>query len=136
VVDLRSVDRGEAPLRYRLIDESRAGTVATTGNERCPDGASLRCVVVRNPDGSSASGLWRPQDIHFSSSEAIAYVAAINSTWIVDVSRVLNGVIKPIAVIPNLHPGDTLDDPHNLEISHQEPGQPRRLLHPESADGL
>jgi len=119
VVDLRNVDSGDAPLRYRLIDESKAGTVATTGDERCPAGASFKCVVVRNPDGSSAGGLWRPHDIHFSSSGTIAYVAAINSTWIVDVSRVLNGVVKPIAVIPNIHHGGTLDDPHNIEISHQ-----------------
>jgi hypothetical protein len=71
------------------------------------------------PDGSSASGLWRPHDVHFSRNGDLAYVAAINSMWIVDVSRALDGVVKTIAFIPNIHHGGTLDDDHNIEISHQ-----------------
>jgi hypothetical protein len=112
VVDLRNVDRGEAVHRYRLIDESKVST-------RCPVGSSFTCVAMRNPDGSSASGTWRPHDVHFSSTGNVAYVAAINSTWILDVAKVLEGVVRPISVIPNIHHGGTLDDPHNIEISHQ-----------------
>ena len=113
VVDLRNIDSGEAVHRYRLIDEGKAG--ATT----CPAGVTFTCVVMANPGGSSARGTWRPHDVHFSSSGSIGYVAAINSTWIVDFSRVLDGTVKPISVIPNIHHGGTLDDPHNIEISHQ-----------------
>lgn len=113
VVDLRNVDQGEAVHRYRLIDEGKANTTT------CPAGATFSCVVLRNPDGSSARSTWRPHDVHFSSTGNIAYVAAINSTWIVDVSKVLDGVVKPISVIPNIHHGGTLADPHNIEISHQ-----------------
>jgi hypothetical protein len=119
VVDLRNVGAGAAVLRYRLIDESRAGTSASTGDARCPADAGFTCVVMKKPDGSSAAGLWRPHDVHFSRSSDTAYIAAINSTWIVDVSKVLVGVVRPIAVIPNIHHGGTLDDPHNIEISHQ-----------------
>jgi len=119
VIDVRNVDSGSAVHRYRLIDESQAHTVATTGDARCPQSASFTCIVMRMPDGSSAAGLWRPHDIHFSRSGDTAYVAAINSTWIIDVSRILSGVVKPLAVIPNVHHGGTIDDPHNIEISHQ-----------------
>ena len=120
VVDLRPLARGgDAVHRYRLIDESRAGTTATTGDARCPSGATFSCVVMRKPDGSSASGLWRPHDVHFSRDGGTAYIAAINSTWIVDVSDVLGGVAKPLAIIPNIHHSGTVDDNHNIEISHQ-----------------
>jgi hypothetical protein len=119
VVDLRNIAAGRAVLRYRLIDESKAGTAATTGDERCPKGASFKCVVMRMPDGTSASGKWRPHDVHFSRNGDIAYVAAINSTWIVDVSRVLSGVAKAIAVIPNLIEPGGVDNLRNIEISHQ-----------------
>jgi hypothetical protein len=120
VVDLRPLARGgDAALRYRLIDETKAGTSSTTGAPRCPAGATFTCVVVRMPDGSSAANLWRPHDIHFSRDGKTAYVAAINSTFIVDVSRVLDGVVKTIAFIPNLHHPGTIDDNHNIEISHQ-----------------
>jgi hypothetical protein len=119
VVDLRNVDRGEAVHRYRLIDESRFGTTDDTLDERCPADASFTCVIMRNPDGSSASGTWRPHDVHFSRSGNVGYVAAINSTWIVDFSKVLDGVATSIAVIPNIHHGGTVADPHNIQISHQ-----------------
>lgn len=119
VIDLRGIEQGNAVHRYRLIDETKANTVATTGDARCPQNASFKCVVMRMPDGSSAAGLWRPHDVHFSRDGRTAYVAAINSTWIVDVSGVLDGVVKSIAVIPNVHHGGTIDDPHNIEISHQ-----------------
>jgi hypothetical protein len=113
VVDLRGLAAGEAVHRYRLIDESKA--TAT----KCPAGATFTCVSMRNADGSSASGTWRPHDVHFSSNGSVGYVAAINSTWIVDFSKVLDGTVKTISVIPNIHHGGTLADPHNIEISHQ-----------------
>jgi hypothetical protein len=112
LVDLRNVLAGEAVHRYRFIDESHA-TAA-----RCPAGASFTCVVMRRPNGSSASGLWQPHDIHFSRDGKTAYVAAINSTWIVDVSRVLEGKAKSIAIIPN-ELADGVSDYNDISISHQ-----------------
>jgi hypothetical protein len=114
-VDLRPLaSGGDAVLRYRLIDASTADA------ERCPPGATFRCVVVTNADGSSARGLWRPHDVHFSRDGDVGYVAAINSTFIVDVSRVLAGKVRTISVIPNLHEfPQTLSNPKNIQISHQ-----------------
>jgi hypothetical protein len=112
VVDLRPLAAGgDAVHRYRLVDESRAGT-------RCA--GSFTCVVVERPDGTSASGLWRPHDVFFSRDGKTAYVAAINSTFLVDVSRVLSGKVRTISIIPNISEfPETLDNPHNISISHQ-----------------
>ena len=74
---------------------------------------------MTKPDGSSASGLWRPHDVHFSKNGDVVYVAAINSTWIVDVSKILNGKVRPIAFISNFTEGGDVMNPHNIEISHQ-----------------
>jgi hypothetical protein len=112
VVDLRAAASGTAVHRYRLIDESRA-TAA-----RCPSGASFECVVVRAPDGGSASGLWQPHDVHFSRDGRTMYVAAINATFVVDVSRVLEGRVRTLAIIPN-RLNDDGNDPSNVSISHQ-----------------
>ena len=48
-----------------------------------------------------------------------SYVAAINSTWIVDVSRILSGKVRPIAFISNFTESNDIMNPHNIEISHQ-----------------
>jgi hypothetical protein len=112
VVDLRDLAHGNANLRYRIIDEGHVDA------NRCP-GKTFACVVMRMPDGSSAKGQWRPHDVHFSRDGKTSYVAAINSTWIVDVSKILDGAAKPIAYIPNLFHRGTVDDPHNISISHQ-----------------
>jgi hypothetical protein len=109
VVDLR----GEPTLRYRVIDKSKADST------RCPPGASFTCIAMTKPDGSSASGLWRPHDVHFSKNGDVAYVAAINSTWIVDVSKILSGKVRSIAFISNFTDGNDIMNPHNIEISHQ-----------------
>jgi hypothetical protein len=119
VVDLRDAANGNAVHRYRLIDESKQNSSATTGAPRCPGGVTFKCVVMRNPDGSSAAGLWRVHDVHFSRDGKTAYIAAINSTWIIDVSRVLDGAVKSIAVIPNLLEPGGVGNAHNIEISHQ-----------------
>jgi hypothetical protein len=74
---------------------------------------------MTKPDGSSASGLSRPHDVHFSKNGDVAYVAAINSTWILDVSRVLSGKVRSIAFISNFTEGNDIMNPHNIEISHQ-----------------
>jgi hypothetical protein len=113
VVDLRNASAGQAVHRYRLIDESRA-----TAAGKCPAGASFTCVVVRGPGGASASGLWRPHDVHFSANGKTMYVAAINATFVVDVSRVLNGQVKTLSIIPN-RVNDDANDPNNISISHQ-----------------
>jgi LVIVD repeat len=113
VVDLRNVATTGPVHRYRLIDESRQASAG-----KCPTGATFTCVVVRRPDGSSASGLWDPHDVHFSRDGRTAYVAAINSTFIVDVSRVLTGQVRTIAIIPN-RVNAASGDPNNISISHQ-----------------
>ncbi len=113
VVDLRNIAAGEATVRYRIIDEGVADTA------RCPAGAPFKCIVVKKPNGSSARGLWRPHDVFFSKDGNTIYVAAINSTWIVDVKRVLSGTVKPIAVILNNTEPGGVDNVHNVSISHQ-----------------
>lgn len=114
VVDLRNASTGSAPLRYRLIDQSKAADAT-----RCPPGGAFTCIPMRRPDGSSASGLWRPHDVFFSRDGATAYVAAINSTWIVDLSKVLSGRVRTTAIIPNeTSPGGEAN-PENVSISHQ-----------------
>jgi hypothetical protein len=115
VIDLRGVESGADPVhRYRLIDESRKDAAG-----RCPAGATFTCIVMRRPDGSSASGLWRPHDVFFSADGNTAYVAALNSTFIVDVSRVLSGKVKTISVIPNESAPGGLTNPNNIQLSHQ-----------------
>ena len=113
VVDLRKLDTGQATLRYRMIDE---GTADAT---RCPAGAAFKCIVMKNPDGSSARGTWRPHDVFFSKDRDTIYVAAINSTWIVDIHDVLRGKVKTIAVIPNQTEPGGVGNVHNVSISHQ-----------------
>jgi hypothetical protein len=112
VVDLR--DPAHASVRYRLIDEGKASDPT-----RCPPAGSFTCVTMKMPDGSSATGLWRPHDVFYSKDGQTAYVAAINSTWIVDVTGALDGKVKALAVIPNVPAGMTVDDPHTISISHQ-----------------
>ena len=113
VIDLRDVNSGNAVHRYRLIDESHATS------DRCPSGATFTCVVMKRADGTSAKNLWRPHDVFFSKDGRIAYVAALNSTFIIDVSSVLSGRVKTIAIIPNEHGPDGLANPDNIQLSHQ-----------------
>jgi hypothetical protein len=105
LIDLRQAATGQAIHRWRFIDASRQASAG-----RCPSGASFTCVVVTKPDGSSASGLWDPHDAHFSRDGKTMYVAAINSTFIVDVSKALEGRLKTVAVILNSD---------GMTISHQ-----------------
>jgi hypothetical protein len=115
VIDLRGVLGGAEPVhRYRLIDESRVGSAG-----RCPAGASFACVVVKRPDGVSAAGLWQPHDVHFSRDGRTMYVAAINSTFVVDVRNVLAGSVRTLAVIPNATQDGGSGNSHNISISHQ-----------------
>jgi hypothetical protein len=113
VVDLRNIAAGEATLRYRIIDEGTADIA------RCPAGASFKCIVMKRPNGSSARGLWRPHDVFFSKDGRTIYVAAINSTWVVDVGQVLSGKVKPLSVIPNNKEPGGAGNVHNVSISHQ-----------------
>jgi hypothetical protein len=115
VIDLRGVLNGATPVhRYRLVDESRATA------SKCPAGATFQCVVVKRADGSSASGLWDPHDVQFSRDGKTAYVAAVEATFVVDVSRVLEGTVRTVSIIDNIHDFPaTLDNPENIEISHQ-----------------
>lgn len=113
IVDLTALDSGRATLRYRLIDEGHASDAT------CPAGATFTCIVMKRPNGSTARGLWRPHDVFFTKDSNRMYVAAINSTWIVDVPKVLSGQVKPVAVIPNETEPGGLDNVHNVSISHQ-----------------
>ena len=114
LVDLRNLSNGQAVHRYRFIDAS------TRSASTCPSsGVTFTCVVVKRPNGTSASGLWRPHDAFFSRDGRTMYVAAINSTFIVDVSGALSGSIRTISIIPNVRPGTDPDSRYNIEISHQ-----------------
>jgi hypothetical protein len=113
VVDLRNLADDKAVHRYRLIDEGRADAT------RCPSGAAFKCIVIKLPNGKSARGLWRPHDVHFSRDGSTMYVAAINSTWVVNVAEVLKGNVKPLAMIPNITEDGGIDNPENVSISHQ-----------------
>jgi len=99
--------------RYRLIDSNRNMTT------RCPAGATFKCIVMKRPDGQPSGGLWDPHDLHFSRDGKTMYVAAVESTWIVDVTNVLSGQPRTLAVIPNETEPGGVDNPKNVYISHQ-----------------
>ena len=120
VVDLRG---GAMKHTYRLIDASRQASAG-----KCPATASYTCVVMTGPNGSSASGLWQPHDVQFSRDGKTMYVAAIKSTFVVDVARALDGRVRTIAVIPNSdgmttsHQADVTPDGKVLVVSDEAGG--------------
>jgi hypothetical protein len=120
-VDLIDLREGGATHRWRFVDESRQAT-------KCPAGATFTCVVVKGPDGSSASGLWDPHDLQFSRDGKTMYVAAIESTFVVDVSRALDGRVKTVAIIPNSdgmtisHQADVTPDGKMLVVTDEAGG--------------
>jgi uncharacterized repeat protein (TIGR01451 family) len=150
VMDLTKLGTTQNAHVLRLIDESRA-TLAG----RCPSGASFTCVIMRRPPApnlgsnqsnpscnpspcpatsplasASAFGLFRPHDVHFSRDGQTMYVAALNSTFIVNVRRVnrlISGALSSvthvptIAILGNAQGEDPTDasDPNNIELSHQ-----------------
>jgi hypothetical protein len=114
MVDLRNLDDGKAVHRFRLIDGGKR-----TDRTRCPAGTSYTCIAMFGPKGSGRDGQWRPHDVFYSRDADTIYVAAINSTWIVDVSKVLSGRVRPVAVIPNQTEPGGLSNPENVSISHQ-----------------
>jgi uncharacterized repeat protein (TIGR01451 family) len=159
IFDLRNLPKGDfvdaERHMYRLIDESRQGT-----SGRCPADASYRCIVMKRPPApnlgssrqdvpynqfnttgcpaaeaaapDSACGLWRPHDVFFSQDGDTMYVAALNSTFIVNTGRLLSdGAVRTKTIIPNFACpaagraacGDSdktgLANTHNLELSHQ-----------------
>jgi hypothetical protein len=57
--------------------------------------------------------------VFFSKDANRIYVAAINSTWIVDVGNVLSGIAKTIAIIPNNTAPGGSGNVENVTISHQ-----------------
>ena len=161
VVDLTPLAQGRTPVvRYRLIDESRAETEsASPPGARCPaTGTTFKCIVMRRPaapalgsdattvpdnanavcpsrTASSACGLWRPHDVHFSRDGKTMYVAATNSTFLVGSNVFLDaatgafktsvGSVPTIAIVPNVSepplPGseNPLENPRNVQSSHQ-----------------
>jgi hypothetical protein len=116
VIDLRQLSKGVADHRYRLIDATKAGQPSA-----CPKtpGTTFQCVVMQGPGGAKADGQWRPHDIHYSADGRTMYVAAINSTFVVDVSRLADGQASTISIIPNLSEDGGLANPRNIATSHQ-----------------
>ena len=115
VVDIRGVLSGKDPVhRYRLIDSSRFDT------SRCPSSATFECIVVKRPNGKPSNGLFRPHDAHFSRWGNVMFVAALNSTFIMNVSDILGGTVPTTySIIPNLSEPGGLSNPRNIELSHQ-----------------
>jgi uncharacterized repeat protein (TIGR01451 family) len=158
IFDLRNLPKGQFFNRnrhnYRLIDESRRDA------SRCPANASFQCIVIKRPPSpnlgssrrdvpynqfdtsgcppkdeaaaNSACGLWRPHDVFFSQDGDTMYVAALNSTFIVNTARLLrDGRVPTKTIIPNFACPDAgpaacgrsnetgLANTHNLELSHQ-----------------
>ncbi|NNF63953.1 MAG: tandem-95 repeat protein [Acidimicrobiia bacterium] len=114
LVDLRDLDNGNATHTYRFIDASRESAVG-----RCPAvGVSYECVVVTAPGGASASGRWQPHDVFFSEDGNTMYVAAIQSSFIVDVTDAMTGTVETIAIIDNNDPVDP-DPSADIATSHQ-----------------
>ncbi|MBA3309142.1 MAG: hypothetical protein H0U28_03660, partial [Nocardioidaceae bacterium] len=163
IIDLRNLPNRDFLDRkrhiYRYIDASRKNS-----DGRCPARASFECVVMKRPPvpnlGSrrsdiphnqfdtsgcrpaskaprrSACGLWRPHDVFFSQDGDTMYVAALNSTFIVGVDRVLNGRVRTKTILPNFACPEAgvpacgrsdargLNNAHNLELSHQADTSP------------
>ena len=160
IFDLRNLPNGSFLNRkrhlYRLIDESRQDE---TG--RCPADASFQCIVIKRPPApnlgssrqdvpynqfntadcektatqaaaNSACGLFRPHDVFFSQDGETMYVAALNSTVILNTGALLSEArVRTKTIIPNLACPDAgraacgssdktgLANTHNLELSHQ-----------------
>ncbi|CAN5615821.1 hypothetical protein BH20CHL6_BH20CHL6_05940 [soil metagenome] len=149
VMDLSRLGTSRNPHVLRLIDESRAPLAG-----RCPTtGVSFRCIVMRRPPApnlgsdtdepacrpspagpcpspTSAIGLFRPHDVHFSADGNTMYVAALNSTFLVNVTSINRYLARlrsrpttmpTVAILDNLQGEDPTDlsDPNNIELSHQ-----------------
>ena len=145
VMDLTKLGTDDDPHILRLIDASRRDLAG-----KCPADASFTCIVIQRPPApnlgsdtsdpacrpapcsgpTSASGLFRPHDVHFSRDGKTMYVAALNSTFIVNVNKVnrfiAGDITRPatmptIAILNNLQGDDPSDitDPNNIELSHQ-----------------
>jgi hypothetical protein len=112
---------GTAVHRYRFIDATKKDSTSTfPPGPRCPASppATFTCVSVKKADGTDTTGEWRPHDVAFSADGKTMYTAAINSTFISDVNKILSGQLKTIAIVPNQTPGET-EPSRNVEISHQ-----------------
>jgi len=149
VVDMRPATTGEnrvslkpgtaipPPIhRYRLIDANRRTTQRCEGRTQPP--GPVTCIVMTGPTAAGVQappGTWDPHDIHFSRDGNRMYVAAIEGTFIVDVSRLpgnasctpnahpAGAVCQPvrvpvIAFIPNVT-GQEQSTSEQIEISHQ-----------------
>ncbi len=115
VIDLRNLTTSGPVLRYRFIDGSRVNA------DRCPPPLwpNAECVVMKTASGADTNGEWRPHDLHFSRSGNRMYVAAINSTFIVNSSRALQGQLPTLSVIPNVSEPEGGEPARNISISHQ-----------------
>jgi uncharacterized repeat protein (TIGR01451 family) len=101
-----------------------------SSNSNVPNGSETFAECENEPP-QSACGLFRPHDIFFSQDGKTMYVAALNSTFITNVSNVLNGGFSTRSIIPNIacpnkgfggcgsSNAQGLNNVHNLELSHQ-----------------
>lgn len=147
-------------LKYRLIDQTRN----TPANCPPPNSPNATCIVMKRPpsgnlgssktnvphgelcpqaqqSGNGACALWDPHDASFSQDGNKMFVAAIDASWIVNVTDVLAGNVQTISIIPNIvcpNKGFTgcgddtrtgLGNPQNMEISHQaDPNSSGQIL--------
>lgn len=104
IIDIRGITLNKrARHMLRIIDQTRFNST------RCPTGAGFKCVIAKNPNGTlpkNADGaprnLFRPHDVSFSRDGNIMYVAALNSTFIMDVSRLNRPLSTVELVVPTL----------------------------------
>ena len=122
VIDLRN-GASNAKQIYRLIDVSRQDEPSEKSS-KCATTATYDCIVMKRPNGDPAFEPFRPHDVFFSRDGNTMYVAAIQSTFIVNVAKVLAGSVKTISIIPNVRPGTPTHSRYNIEISHQADTSP------------
>jgi hypothetical protein len=112
-VDLRPDPVPPPVHRYRLIDASRRDATRCEGRAQPP--GPVTCIVMTGlaAEGVKApAGTWRPHDLHFSRDGNRMFVAAINGTFIVDVSRLPGGA----SCTPNPHPAGAVCEPVRVPV--------------------
>lgn len=103
---------------------------------RCANAQPYPCEAIQNPASGELETDWYLHDITYDRNAAgqpRLYVAALESTWIMDATDPVN--LKPIVKIPNRDPlsdapeKDPLADYRNIQLSHQSDLSPdKRLL--------
>ncbi len=117
-IDLRGP--GNDPVhRYRLIDATRRTPARCEARVQPP--GPVVCIVMTGPTApgvKAPAGTWRPHDAFFSRDGNRMYVAALNGTFIVDVTNALSGQVRVLAFIPNVS-GQEQSTSEQIQLSHQ-----------------